>query len=218
MIGCSWRGCVLDPHAASDRADFMFIERHASAAVEHRAIGLFAGGAIIDAVAVAAAEPSFGAKPPNRVLDKAREVGRESGIELARIDLTRDALDNRGAAALGVAAGSIGMLGSEIAEDPRAVQEIVHQRIDRDHHAAGFDPDRPFGIAGEQQVGQRHRQHLIGDTVDVPERLQQRLAQPCRSVGYWIELNAGEPVIDPADDVAAGQIAHKQEEAVGGLV
>src|SRR5438105_785010 len=50
------------------------------------------------------------------------------------------------------------------------------------------------------------------------ERLEQCLAQPRRSVGYRSGLDAREPVFDPADDVAVGQVAHEQEEAVRGLV
>src|SRR3954469_25890310 len=123
--------------------------RHASAAGENRAVGLLARCAVIDAAAVAAIQPRFGAESPNRVLHEAREIGRESWVELARIDLAGDALDDRRAAAWGVAAGPVGVLGVEIAENAGAVQEIVHQRIDRDHHRAGFNPSRAFGVAGE---------------------------------------------------------------------
>lgn len=49
---------------------------------------------------------------------------------------------------------------------------VQDQRIDRDHHRAGFDPDRPVSVAAEQQLGQRHRQHLVRHTVDVPKRLR----------------------------------------------
>src|SRR5580700_3108975 len=52
----------------------------------------------------------------------------------------------------------------------------------------------------------------------MPERLEQRLAQPRRSVGCRSRVDAREPVVDPADDVLAGQVAHQQEEAVRGLV
>ena len=32
------------------------------------------------------------------------------------------------------------------------MQEVVHERVDCDQHAAGFDPQRTVSISGEQQV------------------------------------------------------------------
>ena len=105
-------------------------ERNASAAFEYRAVGLLARRAIVDAVTVAAAQASFGAKPPNRVLHEAWKIGREGGIEPARIDVAGDALDNRGAASRGIAAGTVGVVSLQLTENAGAVQEIVHQGID----------------------------------------------------------------------------------------
>ena len=140
------------------------------------------------------------------------------GIEPARIDLAGDPLDDRGAAARGIAAGAVGMLGLEIPQNAGAVQEIVHQRIDRDHHRAGFDPGWPLGVPGKQQLRESHRQHLVRHAVNVSERLEQGLTQPRGSIGCRNGIDVCQPAVDPADDVAISQIAHEQEEAVGGLV
>src|SRR5580704_16926113 len=78
--------------------DLRRFERHATAALEHRAVSLLAWRAVVDAAAVAAIEPGFGTESPNRVLDEPWEAGGERGIEAARIDVAGDALDDRGAA------------------------------------------------------------------------------------------------------------------------
>jgi hypothetical protein len=125
-----------------------------------------------DAVAVAAVEPGFGAKPPNCVLNEPREIRREAGVEAARIDLAGDALDDSGATVWRVAAGAVEVVGVQFAKDAGTVQEIVHQGIDGDHHRAGVDPGLPLGVTREQQLEQRHRQHLVGHTIDVPQGLE----------------------------------------------
>src|SRR3954447_14024920 len=79
---------VLRPVTASCR-----LERHASAVGKNRAVGLLARCAVIDAAAVAAIQPRFGAKPPNRVLHEPREIRRESRVKTTRIDLTGDTLE-----------------------------------------------------------------------------------------------------------------------------
>ena len=70
------------------------------------------------------------------------------------------------------------MVGFQLAENAGAMQEVVYQRVDRDHHGAGFDPGQALGITGQEQLRERHRQHLVRHAVDVPERLEQCLTQP----------------------------------------
>src|SRR5213082_1635770 len=101
-------------------------QRHATAALEDRAVSLLACRPIIDAMAVAAVEPGCGAKPPNRVLDEPREVGGVGGVEPPRIDAAGNPLDDGGATAGGIAAGAVGVLGLQLAENAGAVQEIMH--------------------------------------------------------------------------------------------
>ncbi len=80
-------------------------------------------------------------------MDEPGKGGWESRVEPARIDAGGDALDDRGAAARAVAAGTVGVVGFQLAENAGAVQEVVYQGIDRDHHRAGLDPDWPLGSA-----------------------------------------------------------------------
>lgn len=148
------------------------LQRHASAAHENRTVGLIARRTVVDTITVAAVEPSLRAKTPDRVMDEPREVGWKGGAEAARIDLAGYAFDDRGATARGVAAGTVSVVGVQLSENAGAVQGIVHQGVNGDHHRAGFNPGRTLGIPSEQQTGQRHRQHLVRHAVDVPERLQ----------------------------------------------
>jgi len=46
------------------------------------------------------------------------------------------------------------VLRTPIPENVRAVQEIVHQHIDRDHNRAGFDPHWRLRIAPGRKGGQ----------------------------------------------------------------
>src|SRR5204863_8859291 len=92
-------------------------QRHATAAVERRTVGLLACRPIIDTVAVAAVEPGSGAKPPNRVLDEAWKVGGVGGVEPACIDVAGNPRDNRGEAADGVTAGAVGVHGFQLGEN-----------------------------------------------------------------------------------------------------
>src|SRR5947207_6276632 len=91
-------------------------QRHATAALEDRTVGLLACRPIIDAVAVAAVEAGSGTKSPNRVLDEAWEVGGVGGVEPACIDAAGNPLDDCGAAAGGVTADTVQVLGSQLAE------------------------------------------------------------------------------------------------------
>src|SRR5437868_556050 len=70
-------------------------QRQAAAVSKNGTTGLLAWCAVVDAPAIAAVEPRFGAKPPNRVLHEPREVGRESRVKAARVDLTGDARRSR---------------------------------------------------------------------------------------------------------------------------
>src|SRR5258708_40339687 len=86
------------------------LQRHATAPIEHGTVGLLAASAIVDPATVAADQAVFGAKPPNRVLHKPREVRRVSGVEMTCIAFAGDALDDRGATVSSVAAGTVSML------------------------------------------------------------------------------------------------------------
>jgi hypothetical protein len=88
------------------------------------------------------------------------------------------------------------MLSTKVTEDPRAVKEIVHQDIDRDHDRAGFDPRCPLRVAAQQQLRHRDCQHLVGHAIDMPKRLQQcRRGRVGRSLAATKETVASRPSI-----------------------
>ena len=136
------------------------------------AIAPVAADTVIDLMAVALVVLIGGAKAPDGVLHKAWKIGREHRVEAARVDLGGDTIQDLSTAARAIASGSVGMRCTEAAEDAGAAEEIVNQRVDRDQHAAGFDPQRASAIAGEQQRGQGHRRDLIGNPGDLDNRLQ----------------------------------------------
>ena len=121
--------------------------------------------AIIDAIAVADVEAFLGAIAPDGVLHKTGKHRRERGIEGARIDAVRNGGNDVGTAAGPIARRPIGMAGPEPVQDAGAVQKVVHQGVDGDHARAGLDPAPALVRIAEQQAGQGHGQHLVGDAV-----------------------------------------------------
>ena len=66
-----------------------------------------AGLGVIDIAAVAHVEPVLGAKPPDRSLNVAREIGRKFGVERARIDGLAGRYDEGLTAARAIATRSV---------------------------------------------------------------------------------------------------------------
>ena len=110
---------------------------------------------------------------------------REGRIELAGIDTGGEASENVSASAGAITAHAVGMLGPQPPEDPSSMQEIVHQRVDRHQAHADLAPQRPLLAGAQQQVRQRHRQHLVGNAVDVAQRTDDGLAQAASRFGDW---------------------------------
>ena len=97
------------------------IERHAVTEIVDWAIGLLATHAFIDLIAVAAVVLGRCAEAPDGMLDESREIRRERGVIVTRINLSGNALDNRAAPVCGIAPGPIGVLSAKIAENTGAV-------------------------------------------------------------------------------------------------
>src|ERR1700733_14594395 len=111
--------------------------------VEQLAIAILTRPEVVDAVAVADIETVGRAKPPNGMLDEARENRRKPRIESAGIDLRGDVANDLGTAALAIAAYAIAVGGIPIAQDAGAMQEVMDQGIDGNHAFAGLEPVRP---------------------------------------------------------------------------
>jgi hypothetical protein len=101
-------------------------------------------------------------------------------------------------------------------QDAGPVQDFVDQRIDGDHMGASLGPEGLW--ATEEQTGQRHRQDLVRNAVDVPQRPYDRLSHADRPVRVrWI-VSFGQAPVDPSHQVPIGRITNEQEQAVGDLV
>jgi hypothetical protein len=189
--------------------------------VTHQAystIHVVAASDIIDAIAIADIETTLAAILPDRVLDKARKGLRKRWIELPGVDPLGDGCNDVGAAAQPVAGRTIRVVRVEPSENAGPVQKVMNQRVDGDHAAADLDPESHFLGSAEQEGGQGHGEDLVRDTVDLTHRLDQgrrHCRQPVRARRTVGGLQLG---VDPADQIAVGNVADEQEQAIGGLV
>jgi hypothetical protein len=174
--------------------------------------------AIIDTIAVADIEAVLRAIPPDRMLDEPRKRPREGRIELPGVDLPGDRFNDAGTAARPVAGHAIGVVGIEPVEDPGPNQEIMHQGVDGDHAGANLDPDRQILRRGEQKAGQGHGQDLVGDAVDLPQWSYQGFPQVGEPIGAGWVVGLVEAPVDPADQVAIGNVPDEQEQGIGHLL
>ena len=165
---------------------------------------------VIEPIAVADVEALLAAIPPDRELYEPGEDLREGTVELPGVDLAGNQPDNVGAAAWPVAAGPVWMASLEPAQDPGPVQEIVDQGIDRNQVHTDLQPLGANVSRADQDAGQRHRQHLVGNAVDVAQWLNQSRAHLRQRVCGALVVHLVEAVIDPADQVAIGNVANEQ--------
>ena len=110
------------------------------------------------------------------------------------------------------------MVGAEPGQDPGAVQKVVHQRVDGDHGGADLPPGLVTPRRRQQDAGQGHGQHLVGHAVDLPERSNKSFAQPGRAVGIMRPVGFSQLPVDPADQIAIGNVANEQIKRIGRLV
>jgi len=117
------------------------------------AIGNLTRFAVVNSVAVAHVQFVGGAKPPERVLNKAREFLGKPRIERAGIDPCCDASDDLGTATSGVAGSPINVGCAATFQNAGAVQKIVHEGVDGHHGLTGLEPDGPLATRPYQQAG-----------------------------------------------------------------
>jgi hypothetical protein len=172
---------------------------------------------VIDPVAVADVEALLAA-PPDGELDEPRENGREGRIERTGVDLLGSTGNDFGTAVWPVAADAVGMGGLQPGQYSGPMQKIVDQGIDRNQVHTDLQPLGANVSRADQDAGQRHRQHLVGNAVDVTQWLDQRHAHSRQRVWAAGLVRLVEAMIDPADEVAVGNVANEQIEAVGNLV
>jgi hypothetical protein len=89
------------------------------------------------------------------------------------------------------------------------MQEIVDQGVYDDHLGPDVEPMRALVAIGHQNRRQRHRQHFVGNAKDMTHRPYQRfLARQKIASSSGVEL-----LLDPADQVAFGDISNKEVKA-----
>ena len=70
----------------------------------------------------------------------------------------------------------------------------------------------------QQDARQAHGQDLVRDAIDLSERSNQSFAQSGDPIGVGRVIGGSELPVDPADQVAIGNVANEQEKSVGHLV
>jgi hypothetical protein len=173
---------------------------------------------IINPIAVAHVEARLGTVPPDRVLDEPRKRLRKTRIELSGINPLGHGLYNVGAAASLVAGCTIRMIGLEPCQDACADQKVVHQGVDGNHAGANLMPEVQAFRGGQQDAGRAHGQDLVRNARDLPERSDQSFPQLGEPIGAGRVIGILELPVDPADQIAVGNIADEQEKRVGHLV
>jgi hypothetical protein len=103
------------------------------------------------------------------------------------------------------------MVGLESAKDAGADQKVVHQGVDGNHAAADLVPDVQVFWGGQQDARQGHGQDLVRDAVDLPERSNQSFLQSGEPIGAGRVVGTLELPVDPADQIATGNVANEQE-------
>ena len=122
------------------------------------------------------------------------------------------------AAAWPVAARAVRVGSLEAPQDPSPVQKIMDQGIDRNQVHTDLQPLGANVSGADQDAGQCHRQHLVGNAVDVAQWLNQAIARLRQRVCGALVVRLVEAVIDPADQVAVGNVANEQIQAIGNLI
>ena len=173
---------------------------------------------VIDPVAVADVEALLAAITPDRVLHEPRKYLWEAAVELPSIDVLGNQANDIGTAAWPVTAGTVKMGGLEPGQDPGSVQEIVDQGIDRNQLQPDFEPPRANVGGADQNAGQRHGEHLVRHAVNIAQRINQGIACLRQRVRSGLVVRLVQAVIDPADQVALGNVANEQVQAVGNLI
>jgi hypothetical protein len=194
------------------------MRRYTVAYIVYLTVYIAARLAIIDAIAVADIEAVLRAIPPDCMLDEPRKRPWEGRVELPGVNVPRDAFNDAGAAARPVAGHAVGVVCTEPMEDPGPDQEIVHQGVDGNHAGADLDPEWPIFRCGQQDAGQRHGQDLVGDAVDLSEWPNQGFPEVGEPIGAGRIIGRLEAPVDPAHQVAIGNIPDEQEQRIGHLV
>ena len=128
------------------------------------------------------------------------------------------ACNNVGAAAGPVAGRPVRVVRVEPGQDPGPVQKIVNQRVDGDHAAADLGPEDHFLGSAEQKGGQGHGEDLVRRHRRSPASARSG-PPPFEATGRARRTVGGLQLgVDPADQVAVGNVADEQEQGIGGLV
>ena len=98
---------------------------------------------------------------------------------------------------------------AEPVQDAGAVQKVVNEGVDGDHAGADLMPEPQLFGRSEQERGQGHGQHLVGDPVDVAQRRDEGVPHAGQPVGTRRSISRLQPLVDPADQITLGNVANE---------
>ncbi len=107
---------------------------------------------------------------------------------------------------------------AEPVQHSRAVKEIMHERVDCNHAASRRDPTLSAWIANQQQIGEHHRQDLVGNAKDASHWLKQCMPHSDGSATVSrSRIGTFQPPVDPTHQITVADIPNEEEQAVGSL-
>ena len=145
------------------------------------------------------------------MLDEPRKRLRKPGIELPGIDPLGHGIYNVGAAARPVAGRTIRMVSLESCQDAGADQKVVNQGVDGNHAGANLIPETLAFRGSQEDARQAHGQDLVRDAIDLPEWSDQSFPQSGEPMGTGWVIGSLELPVNPADQIAIGNVANEQE-------
>ena len=102
------------------------------------------------------------------------------------------------------------MISLESCQDAGADQKVVHQGVDGNHAGANLMPEVQALRGGQQDAGQGHGRDLVRDAVDLPEWSNESFPQSGEPIRTRWVIGTLELPVDPADQVAIGDVAKEQ--------
>ena len=181
-------------------------------------MAILAAVPVVEPIAVADIEALLAAIPPDCELHEPGKDLWKTAVELPSVDLAGNQPDNIGAAAWPVTAGPVGMGSLESGQDPGPVQKIVYQSVNGDQLAPTSSHLGRPSAAPIRIPDNANGEDLVRNPVNIAQWFNQSIA--CLRQGVWrgLVVCLFQSVVDPADQVAVGNVSNEQVETVSNLI
>jgi hypothetical protein len=151
------------------------------------------------------------------MLNKSREVCGILRTKTASVDFSRNGSKNVGAAPRPITANPVAVSRLEAVQNPRSMQKVMNQGVDGNHLAACLEPIGPRSGRRHQDLRKGHGEHFIGNPKYAAHRNHECLLPDKAGLGAYVP-DIVQLSIDPAEKIAACDVADKEIEAVCRLI